>query len=136
MVNKAPQRILASPSSRRSKEIYKVWIRNPINMALLVWITCVAVSGALLFLVMTGMLNNVPPKKSERDAWFEVNNQILNALFTLMCLYQHPKRFHHLVLLLRWRPDDILKLRKIYCKDGTYKPNKSRWVDLSHGGWI
>ncbi|KAK1320425.1 hypothetical protein QJS10_CPA03g01022 [Acorus calamus] len=110
------------------KEICKLWIRNPINMALLVWITCVAVSGALLFLVMTGMLNNVLPKKSDRDAWFEVNNQILNALFTLMCLYQHPKRFHHLVLLLRWRPDDILKLRKIYCKNGTYKPNE--WAHM------
>ncbi|XP_010269433.2 PREDICTED: uncharacterized protein LOC104606081 [Nelumbo nucifera] len=89
------------------RKICKEWIRNPMNLALLVWITCVAVSGAILFLVMTGMLNNVLPRKSQRDAWFEVNNQILNALFTLMCLYQHPKRFHHLVLLFRWQPGDI-----------------------------
>ncbi|GMP30404.1 hypothetical protein CsSME_00005086 [Camellia sinensis var. sinensis] len=40
-----------------------------------------------------------------------------------MCLYQHPKRIYHLVLLLRWRPDDISKLRMIYCKNGTYKPH-------------
>lgn len=86
------------------------------NMALFVWTTCVAVSGAILFLVMTGMLNKAIPKKSQRDAWFEVNNQILNALFTLMCLYQHPKRFYHLVLLCRWKPEDISRLRKIYCK--------------------
>ncbi|KAK1312824.1 hypothetical protein QJS10_CPA07g01231 [Acorus calamus] len=110
------------------RDVCKVWIRNPINMALLIWIICVAVCGALLFLVMTGMLNNALPKKSQRDAWFEVNNQILNALFTLMCLYQHPKRFHNLVLLLGWRPDDILKLRKIYCKNGTYKPNE--WAHM------
>lgn len=110
------------------KKVCKEWVRDPMNMALLVWITCVAVSGAILFLVMTGMLDRALPKKSERDAWFEVNNQILNSLFTLMCLYQHPKRFHHLVLLCRWRRDDVLKLRKIYCKNGTYKPHE--WTHM------
>lgn len=100
------------------------WIRNPLNMALLLWMICVAVSGAILFLVMTGMLNGVLPKKSQRNEWFEVNNQIINALFTLMCLYQHPKRFHHLVLLCRWKQDDISQLRTIYCKNGTYKPHE------------
>ena len=110
------------------KKMCMEWIRNPLNMALFLWITCVAVSGAILFLVMTGMLNNVLPRKSQRNAWFEVNNQILNALFTLMCLYQHPKRLYHLVLLCRWRPSDISRLRKIYCKNGTYKPNE--WAHM------
>lgn len=109
-------------------ELCKEWIKEPMNMALFVWITCVAISGAILFLVMTGMLNGVLPRKSQRDGWFEVNNQILNALFTLMCLYQHPKRFYHLVLLCRWEPKDILRLRKIYCKNGTYKPNE--WMHM------
>ncbi|KAF5738426.1 PLAC8 family protein [Tripterygium wilfordii] len=106
----------------------KEWFRNPMNLALFVWILCVAISGAILFLVMTGMLNSAIPRKSERNVWFEVNNQILNALFTLMCLYQHPKRFYHLVLLCRWKPNDISRLRKIYCKDGTYKPHE--WAHM------
>ncbi|KAK1355031.1 Protein PLANT CADMIUM RESISTANCE like [Heracleum sosnowskyi] len=110
------------------KKMCKEWIRNPMNMVLLVWIVCVAVSGAILFLVMTGMLNSALPRKSQRDAWFEVNNQILNALFTLMCLYQHPQRLYHLVLLLRWKPEDISRLRKIYCKNGTYKPHE--WAHM------
>ena len=63
------------------------WIRDPMNMALFVRIMCVAISDAILFLVVTGMLNAVLPKKSQRNAWFEVNNQILNALFTFMCMY-------------------------------------------------
>lgn len=109
-------------------KICKEWIKNPLNMALLLWISCVAVSGAILFLVMTGMLNGVLPKKSQRNAWFEVNNQIINALFTLMCLYQHPKRIHHLVLLCRWKPKDISTLRNIYCKNGTYKPHE--WAHM------
>ncbi|KAJ6806434.1 uncharacterized protein M6B38_174485 [Iris pallida] len=109
------------------RELSKQWIRNPMNMALFVWILCVTVSGAILFLVMTGMLNGAIQKKSQ-NTWFEVNNQILNALFTLMCLYQHPKRLYHLVLLCRWRADDVLKLRKAYCKNGTYKPNE--WVHM------
>jgi Cys-rich protein (TIGR01571 family) len=104
------------------RTVCKEWIKNPLNMALLLWIICVAISGAILFLVMTGMLNGVLPNKSQRNTWFEVNNQIINALFTLMCLYQHPKRFHHLVLLCRWKNKDISALRKIYCKNGTYKP--------------
>ncbi|KFK24956.1 hypothetical protein AALP_AA8G047600 [Arabis alpina] len=102
----------------------KEWLRNPFNMALFLWIFVVAVSGAILFMVMTGMLNSVLTKKSQRDVWFEVNNQILNALFTLMCLYQHPKRIYHLVLLCRWKEDDVTTLRKIYCEKGTYKPNE------------
>ncbi|XP_076883025.1 uncharacterized protein LOC143531662 [Bidens hawaiensis] len=110
------------------QKLAKDWIRNPMNMVLLIWIVVVAVSGAILFLVMTGMLNHVLPRKTQRDAWFEVNNQILNALFTLMCLYQHPHRIYHLILLLRWRPKDITKLRKIYCKDRTYKPHE--WAHM------
>lgn len=109
-------------------KMFKEWIRDPMNMALFAWIMCVAISGAILFLVMTGMLNHAIPKKSERDTWFEVNNQILNALFTLMCLYQHPKRFYHLVLLCRWNPEDVSRLRKIYCKNGTYKPHE--WTHM------
>ncbi|XP_062204470.1 uncharacterized protein LOC133906546 [Phragmites australis] len=102
----------------------KEWIRNPMNMALFIWIVAVGVSGAILFMVMTGMLNRVLPRKSQRDTWFEVNNQILNALFTLMCLYQHPRRFYHLALLCRWRAGDMLQLRQTYCKDGTCKPDE------------
>ncbi|KOM57915.1 hypothetical protein LR48_Vigan11g094800 [Vigna angularis] len=104
----------------------KKWIKNPLNMALLLWTVCVAVSGAILFLVMTGMLNKILTKQSQRNSWFEVNNQFLNALFTLMCLYQHPKRLHHLVLLCRWKPNDIIILRKTYCKNGTCKPHEWR----------
>jgi Cys-rich protein (TIGR01571 family) len=109
-------------------EMCKNWIKEPMNMALFVWIVCVAVSGAILFLVMTGMLNHALPKKSQRDTWFEVNNQILNALFTLMCLYQHPKRIYNFVLLCRWEQKDILRLRKEYCKNGAYKPNE--WMHM------
>ncbi|CAD6270880.1 unnamed protein product [Miscanthus lutarioriparius] len=104
----------------------KEWIRNPMNMALFVWILAVGVSGAILFMVMTGMLNRVLPNKPQRDTWFEVNNQILNALFTLMCLYQHPRRFYHLALLCRWRAGDMHQLRQVYCKDGTCKPNERK----------
>ncbi|KAK9075415.1 hypothetical protein SSX86_003738 [Deinandra increscens subsp. villosa] len=106
----------------------KEWIKNPMNMVLLLWIVCVAISGAILFLVMTGMLNSALPRKSQRNAWFEVNNQILNALFTLMCLYQHPHRLYHLVLLLRWKSEDVTKLRKLYCKNASYKPHE--WAHM------
>lgn len=102
----------------------KIWLSNPKNLALLIWLIAVAVSGAILFMVMVGMLNGVLPKKSDRNTWFEVSNQIINALFTLMVLYVHPTRILHLVWLIRWQPKDILKLRLAYCKDGMRKPNE------------
>ncbi|CAI8586366.1 unnamed protein product [Vicia faba] len=57
------------------KKMSMEWIRNPMNMALFAWILCVAISGAILFLVMTGMLNAVIPKKSARNAWFEMESE-------------------------------------------------------------
>ncbi|XP_078436200.1 uncharacterized protein LOC144706968 [Wolffia australiana] len=127
-ISRSPLQNLTSPERKVKwsslKKLCKNWIRDPMNIALLAWIICVAVSGAILFMVMTGMLNAALPKKSQRDIWFEVNNQILNALFTLMCLYQHPRRFHHLALLVRFSPADVVTLRKLYCKNGTYKPNE------------
>ncbi|KAJ7569520.1 hypothetical protein O6H91_01G082000 [Diphasiastrum complanatum] len=104
------------------------WMKNPKNMALLVWIIAVAISGAILFMVMVGMLNSALPKKKDRDAWFEVSNQIINALFTLMCVYVHPGRFLNLWMLYRWQPCDIIALRKIYCKNGTRKPHE--WAHM------
>lgn len=111
---------------RSSVGFCKEWIKNPLNIALLLWMMCVTVSGAVLFLVMTGMLNNLLPSKPQRDVWFEANNQILTALFTLMCLYHHPKRIHHSILLCRWKRNDIRTLREIYCTNGTYKPHEWR----------
>eukprot|EP00249_Psilotum_nudum_P021708 c28214_g1_i1 orf=295-2055(+) len=106
----------------------KAWLKNPKNLALMLWGVAVGVSGAILFLVMVGLLDHQLPKKSQRDAWFEVNNQILNALFVLMCLYLHPQRCMHLYMLCRWQPEDIKMLRNVYCKDGTYKPHE--WVHI------
>ncbi|KAL6337597.1 hypothetical protein AAG906_037190 [Vitis piasezkii] len=75
----------------------KVSRNIPIWFVLRIVILCA--KGLLLVLIVTGMLNRVLPEKDQRDAWAEVNNQILNALFTLMSLYQHPKRLHYLVIL-------------------------------------
>ncbi|MCO5605075.1 hypothetical protein L7F22_059253 [Adiantum nelumboides] len=110
------------------KKAAKDWIKDSKNLALCLWGLAVGISGAILFLVMVGLLDKQLPSKKERDAWFEVNNQILNALFTMMCLYLHPQRCLHLVMLLRWHPQDISKLRQVYCKNGTYKPHE--WVHM------
>ncbi|KAG0481152.1 hypothetical protein HPP92_012010 [Vanilla planifolia] len=93
------------------------WIKHPMNIALLLWSVCVAVSSSMQGLLLLGMLNKEFPALSSRNRWIEINNQVLNALFTLMSLYQHPSLFHHLVLLCRWRPEDIIELRKVYSKN-------------------
>ncbi|URE07188.1 Ras family [Musa troglodytarum] len=107
---------------------FKEWIEHPRNAALLVWLICVSVSTAMQGLLLLGLLDEAFPTKASRNHWIEIDNQVLNALFTLMSLYQHPSLFHHLVLLCRWRPEDVTALRKIYCKDGAYRPHE--WVHM------
>ncbi|KAG0519714.1 hypothetical protein BDA96_08G010000 [Sorghum bicolor] len=105
----------------------KAWARRPTNAALLVWLAFVAVGVAFVFLLMTGALNSAVPDASRRRRWTEVGNQVLNALFTVMCVYQHPRLFHHLALLLRWRDADaVAELRGVYCKNADAGPRRER----------
>lgn len=92
------------------------WLKHPAHLALLAWALCVAASGSMLALLLLGSLNRAFPRRSLRNRWIEINNQVLNALFTLMSIYQHPALFHHAVLLLRWRPGDAKELREAYCR--------------------
>ncbi|KAJ4807496.1 PLAC8 family protein [Rhynchospora pubera] len=105
-------------------EILKEWCENPMNIALFIWLLCVAVSGSMLILLLLGALNTAFPTRVSRNYWIEINNQVLNALFTLMSVYQHPSLFHHLFLLLRWGSEDVIELRKFYCKNGSYRPHE------------
>ena len=120
--------LLGEINYEKLKKASKEWLKNPKNLAVSLWGLVVGISGAILFLVMVGLLDGQLHTKAQRDAWFEVNNQILNALFTMMCLYLHPQRCLHLFMLFRWRPHDITKLREIYCKNGTYKPHE--WTHM------
>ncbi|KQJ92603.1 uncharacterized protein LOC112272424 [Brachypodium distachyon] len=94
------------------------WARHPMNAALLAWLAFVAGGVGLVFLLMVGALDGAVPEQARRRRWAEVANQMLNALFTVMCVYQHPQLCHHLALLLRWRaPGDPAELRAVYRKN-------------------
>lgn len=100
---------------------FKKWIKDPSNIAMFIWLVLVIIGLIVLGLVMLGVF---PDGEDRRKNWEEVLNQILNALFMIMCVYQQPKLFHHLVIVNRWRPEDKLELRKTYCKDTTPKPHE------------
>lgn len=106
----------------------KEWLSHPMNIALVLWLLCVAVAGAFLGLLFLGALNSTFPSKAERNYWIENCNQVLNALFTLMSIYQHPIIFYHLFMLCRWNSEDIVELRKIYCKNAAYRPRE--WAHM------
>lgn len=110
--------------------ICKNHLKHPLNVALLIWLLCVAASGAMFGLLLLGLLNKAFPSKALRNHWIEIDNQILNALFTLMSIYQHPNLIHHLVLLCRWRSEDVLELRKVYCKNGAHRPNERAHISF------
>ncbi|XP_062197429.1 uncharacterized protein LOC133900348 [Phragmites australis] len=106
------------------------WAWHPTNAALLVWLAFVAAGVAFVFLLMTGALNSAVPDASRRRRWTEVANQMLNALFTIMCVYQHPQLCHHLMLLFRWRSPDVAELRGVYCKNAAAGPRERLHVAI------
>ncbi|XP_072975748.1 uncharacterized protein [Typha angustifolia] len=108
--------------------ICKKWLKNPMNIAILIWLLCVAASATMLGLLVLGVLDEAFPTTVSRNHWIEINNQVLNALFTLMSIYQHPNLFYHFFLLCRWQSEDIIELRKLYCKNGSYRPHE--WAHM------
>lgn len=52
------------------------------NLALFVWITYVAVSGAIFFSCRDWNVYSALSKKLQINAWFEVNNQSLMPFYT------------------------------------------------------
>ncbi|KMZ61324.1 PLAC8 family protein [Zostera marina] len=102
----------------------KRWIRNPMNMAILLWLSVVGLLLLLFLLLITGFLNQIVPVDEERKKWVEIDNQILNALFTIMCLYQHPRLIHHILFVISWKDMDIVALRKLYCWYPTTRPRE------------
>ena len=102
------------------------WAKHPTNAAMLVWLAFVAAGVAFVFLLMTGALDSAVPDAGRRKRWTEIANQVLNALFTIMCLYQHPRLCHHLVLLARWRAADAVELRGVYCRNAAAAPRHER----------
>ncbi|KAL0910773.1 hypothetical protein M5K25_018858 [Dendrobium thyrsiflorum] len=104
----------------------KKWIKRPKHIALFIWSLFVALGLIILALLMTGILNKTIPSNNKREHWSENINQVLNALFTIIALYEHPKFFYQLTLLLRWRAGDEIELRKVYTKNGVSKPNERK----------
>ncbi|MQL94708.1 hypothetical protein Taro_027367 [Colocasia esculenta] len=102
----------------------KNWVKKPKHVALLVWLAAVAACLVLMLLLLSGGLNHSIPESSRRKKWLEIDNQILNALFTIMCLYEHPRLVHYLVLLVRWSEKDVAELRRVYSRKGVARPGE------------
>ncbi|GAB4833238.1 hypothetical protein Ancab_031485 [Ancistrocladus abbreviatus] len=110
-------------SSPPRMQRFMKWLRKPFNMVAFLLTVFVLVLALLSQLISKGVLNAILPEKSTRDVWTEALNQFRNAIVTIVCLYQHPLMFRHLVLLCRWRERDAYELRKLYCKNGAAKPH-------------
>ncbi|GMF31533.1 unnamed protein product [Phytophthora lilii] len=61
----------------------------------------IVVSGAILFMVMVGMVTVGGGDKNVKDDWIEVNSQILNGVFTWMAITNHPFFIYRLVKTLQ-----------------------------------
>ncbi|XP_078445566.1 uncharacterized protein LOC144714658 [Wolffia australiana] len=111
----------------------KRWLRNPLNIALLIWVMAVCISFLFMGMISIGLMNGVIKESSRRKEWVEACNQIMNALFTIMCVYQYPKLLHHLILAVRWKSDDATALRMVYSKKGQARPRERLHIALVIG---
>ncbi|GMH26372.1 hypothetical protein Nepgr_028215 [Nepenthes gracilis] len=112
----------APPPSRIQR--FKKWLRNPLSKIVVLYVVIILLLSVISVLISGGGLNGILPEKQKRDVWKDAVNQIINALVTLTCIYQHPWRFRHLVLLCRWKPTGIRLLREAYCRNGASKPHE------------
>ncbi|KAG7401542.1 hypothetical protein PHYBOEH_000600 [Phytophthora boehmeriae] len=61
----------------------------------------IVVSGAILFMVMVGMVTVGGGDSDVKDDWIEVNSQILNGVFTWMAVTNHPFFLFRLVMTMQ-----------------------------------
>jgi hypothetical protein len=83
----------------------------------------VVVSGAILFMVMVGMISF--ELEQTKENWFEINAQILCACFTITALLTHPQRFLLLIWTFKWNS-----------KDGSQKREFARMIEESVPGIV
>ncbi|XP_072996054.1 uncharacterized protein [Typha latifolia] len=119
-------------SPRAMASSFKKWIKNPLNMANFIWLVLVLICIVIYLLITLGALDDVLTTSTRRDEWNEVNNQIMNVLFTLICFYYQPMFLYHFIQLLRWRPSDRVELRRTYCRDTAPRPNERFHIMLVH----
>lgn len=62
------------------------------------WILIVIVDGAILFMLLVGMLNQQVTDPERREYWIEFNSQILNALFFMFAITVQPERLYMIFL--------------------------------------
>jgi hypothetical protein len=73
---------------------------TPLNIFNGVILLVVIISGAILFMVMVGMIRF--EVEETKQAWFEANAQILNACFTITALMTQPQRFLLFLWTIKW----------------------------------
>jgi hypothetical protein len=83
---------------------------TPLNIFNGIIMSIVVVSGAILFMVMVGMISF--PRQETKQEWFEINAQILNACFTLTALMVQPQRFLLFLWTVKWVYSNGVKKRE------------------------
>ncbi|KAJ6805492.1 uncharacterized protein M6B38_159490 [Iris pallida] len=113
------------------------WLQSPMNLVLFLWLIPVVVGLVLMVLLTAGA---VVEGSERRKKWIEAVNQILNAFFTVGCLFTHPEVFYHLLHVVRWRPEDQEKVRGVYCSGKTPEPRDRKHllvvVSLINLTWV
>lgn len=75
------------------------------NWVLVIWLLLVVVSGAMLFMLLVGMIKGIPGISN--DLAIEILSQILNGLFSIKAALVYPDRLFALIWCIKYRGKPI-----------------------------
>jgi hypothetical protein len=87
---------------------------TPLTIFNLSLLFIIIVSGAILFMVMVGMIQI--EDANEKANWFEINAQILNACFTITAVMTQPIRFKLFMWTIKWYRAERGEIKLKYAK--------------------
>ncbi|CAI5479412.1 unnamed protein product [Closterium sp. Yama58-4] len=111
------------------------YIRHPPRLPILVNAVVIVTMTCGVFALLTGIYRVAFTSDDKRADLLEFSTQVLQAAGTVAALLLHPTRLVYLLRLVRWRPADVISLRKVFSRGdaAVAKPHERRHMAVVIG---
>ncbi|GJP55449.1 hypothetical protein CLOM_g14393 [Closterium sp. NIES-68] len=137
---------IQSPENKSTKALFREklfailrlargYIRHPPHLPILVNVVVIVTMACGVFALLTGMYRMAFTSDRARADLLEFSSQVLQSAGTVAALLLHPTRLVYLLRLIRWRPSDVISLRKVFSRGDTAvaKPHERRHMAVVIG---
>ncbi|CAI7887723.1 unnamed protein product [Closterium sp. NIES-53] len=118
-----------------SLRLSREYIRHPPRLPVLVNAVVIVTMACGVFALLTGIYRVAFTSDQKRADLLEFSTQVLQAAGTVAALLLHPTRLVYLLRLVRWRPSDVISLRKVFSRGdaAVAKPHERRHMAVVIG---